>query len=316
MSRRDLLGAAAAYLLRQHRKDAAGIGSDDDFIYRESASIRSRAAFRHPTGAGRVAETIRVMDGEARQDLNTKCWWLLVDSISLQARFPLSRCRRVSKAVRWKFQLDWILAFTPHQLAQGEGSYRSSWSDSRSFTICRDSPLLIAPEISEHRGAGQFEQKPCVMTSASCGAARKFGAGEFSASTLASVGLSSSAWKRAARLSRRLRRSGSNAYRGCLCAADPIASAKYGAPMSAMSSRLMGQVDGCDVITVEDLANEGITSRAAGDGRSSRFADCGFPVRPDLWMAPPLFGLFYEPHDKPLDRAAVNNWIAGNLCRC
>ena len=75
---------------------------------------------------------------------------------------------------------------------------------------------------------------------------------------------------------------------------------------------LMGQVDGCDVITVEDLADGKLhpVQQAMVDHHGSQ---CGF-CTPGFVMA--LFGLFHVPHEKPLDREAVNDWIAGNLCRC
>jgi xanthine dehydrogenase small subunit len=75
---------------------------------------------------------------------------------------------------------------------------------------------------------------------------------------------------------------------------------------------LVGQVDGCDVIAVEDLADETLhpVQQAMVDHHGSQ---CGF-CTPGFVMA--LFGLFHAPHDTPLDRDAVNDWIAGNLCRC
>ncbi len=75
---------------------------------------------------------------------------------------------------------------------------------------------------------------------------------------------------------------------------------------------LAGQVDGCDVITVEDLANGVLhpVQQAMVDHHGSQ---CGF-CTPGFVMA--LFGLYHAPHDAPLDRDTVNNWIAGNLCRC
>jgi len=75
---------------------------------------------------------------------------------------------------------------------------------------------------------------------------------------------------------------------------------------------LAGQADGCDVITVEDLANGELhpVQQAMVDSHGSQ---CGF-CTPGFVMA--LFGLYHTPRETPLDRTAVNDWIAGNLCRC
>ena len=78
--------------------------------------------------------------------------------------------------------------------------------------------------------------------------------------------------------------------------------------------QLLGQIDGSEVVTVEDLAgpNGVAPSGPAGDGREARLA-----VR--LLHA----GLRDEPlHALPVERwptstaRQVNDWIAGNLCRC
>ena len=74
----------------------------------------------------------------------------------------------------------------------------------------------------------------------------------------------------------------------------------------------MGQFDGCDIVTVEDLAGEQLhpVQQALADFHASQ---CGF-CTPGFVMA--LFGLFHARKGAPLDRESVNNWIAGNLCRC
>ncbi|MGZ3409525.1 MAG: xanthine dehydrogenase small subunit [Xanthobacteraceae bacterium] len=74
----------------------------------------------------------------------------------------------------------------------------------------------------------------------------------------------------------------------------------------------LGQNDGCDIITVEDLADATLhpVQQALVETHGSQ---CGF-CTPGFVMA--LFGLFHAPKSKPLDRDAVNQWIAGNLCRC
>jgi xanthine dehydrogenase small subunit len=75
---------------------------------------------------------------------------------------------------------------------------------------------------------------------------------------------------------------------------------------------LMGQVDGCDVVTVEDLGGEKLhpVQQAMVDLHASQ---CGF-CTPGFVMA--LFALFHAKKQAPLKRDDVNNWIAGNLCRC
>ena len=76
---------------------------------------------------------------------------------------------------------------------------------------------------------------------------------------------------------------------------------------------LAGQADGSEVITVEDLADGDDlhpVQRAMVDLHGSQ---CGF-CTPGFVMA--LFALYHAPRAAPLDRAAVNDAIAGNLCRC
>ena len=76
---------------------------------------------------------------------------------------------------------------------------------------------------------------------------------------------------------------------------------------------LAGQADGAEVITVEDLANSGElhpVQRALVERHGSQ---CGF-CTPGFVMA--LFALYHAPRPGALGRAAVNDAIAGNLCRC
>ena len=73
------------------------------------------------------------------------------------------------------------------------------------------------------------------------------------------------------------------------------------------------QADGSEVITVEDLARgEELhpVQQALVDHHGSQ---CGF-CTPGFVMA--LFALHHRADGKPVDRAQVNDWIAGNLCRC
>lgn len=75
---------------------------------------------------------------------------------------------------------------------------------------------------------------------------------------------------------------------------------------------LIGQADGAEVITVEDLAASDLhpVQRALVERHGSQ---CGF-CTPGFVMA--LFALYHAPRTGPLDRTAVNDWLAGNLCRC
>ena len=73
-----------------------------------------------------------------------------------------------------------------------------------------------------------------------------------------------------------------------------------------------GQLDGCELITVEDLAHEGKlhpvqTAMAAGHG-----SQCGF-CTPGIVMS--LFAHFHSEGERT-ERAKINDALAGNLCRC
>ena len=74
---------------------------------------------------------------------------------------------------------------------------------------------------------------------------------------------------------------------------------------------MIGQVDGAEVITVEDLAANGTLhpiQQAMVDHHASQ---CGF-CTPGFVMS--LFALAHSGGTQ--DRGTVNDWIAGNLCRC
>ena len=75
---------------------------------------------------------------------------------------------------------------------------------------------------------------------------------------------------------------------------------------------LAGQADGSEVICVDDLAADGLhpVQQAMVDLHGSQ---CGF-CTPGFVMA--LFALFHDPARAAVTRATVNDWIAGNLCRC
>jgi xanthine dehydrogenase small subunit len=76
---------------------------------------------------------------------------------------------------------------------------------------------------------------------------------------------------------------------------------------------LLGQIDGTEVVTVEDLAQADGTlhpvQRAMVEHHGSQ---CGF-CTPGFVMS--LFTQ-WQATDARLTREEVNNWIAGNLCRC
>jgi len=75
---------------------------------------------------------------------------------------------------------------------------------------------------------------------------------------------------------------------------------------------LLGMVDGAEIVTVEDLASSnGVlhpVQRAMVDLHASQ---CGF-CTPGFVMS--LFTLYHA--GLRADRAVVNDWLAGNLCRC
>ena len=76
--------------------------------------------------------------------------------------------------------------------------------------------------------------------------------------------------------------------------------------------QLLGMVDGTEVVTVDDLApSRGPlhpVQQALVDAHASQ---CGF-CTPGFVMS--LFTLYHA--GVPADRATVNDWLAGNLCRC
>jgi xanthine dehydrogenase small subunit len=75
---------------------------------------------------------------------------------------------------------------------------------------------------------------------------------------------------------------------------------------------LAGQADGSEVIAVDDLAADGLhpVQQAMVDLHGSQ---CGF-CTPGFVMS--LFALFHDRNRGVLTRDEVNDWIAGNLCRC
>jgi xanthine dehydrogenase small subunit len=76
---------------------------------------------------------------------------------------------------------------------------------------------------------------------------------------------------------------------------------------------LAGQADGSDVVTVEDLAENGELHPVQQALVAHHASQCGF-CTPGFVMA--LFALFHSRVRDGVSRSAVNDWIAGNLCRC
>lgn len=76
--------------------------------------------------------------------------------------------------------------------------------------------------------------------------------------------------------------------------------------------QLLGMVDGAEIVTVEDLAEDGRLhpiQQAMVDRHGSQ---CGF-CTPGFVMS--LFTMLHATQG-PQPREAINDWIAGNLCRC
>jgi xanthine dehydrogenase small subunit len=76
---------------------------------------------------------------------------------------------------------------------------------------------------------------------------------------------------------------------------------------------LAGQADGAEIITVEDLADGGALHPVQQRLAELHGSQCGF-CTPGFVMA--LFALYHRDDGGQLDRNQVNDWIAGNLCRC
>ena len=74
--------------------------------------------------------------------------------------------------------------------------------------------------------------------------------------------------------------------------------------------QLLGMIDGKELVVVEDLAEDGLhpVQQAMLDFHGSQ---CGF-CTPGIVMS--LFTLYHS--NEVADRQAVNNYLAGNLCRC
>ncbi len=75
--------------------------------------------------------------------------------------------------------------------------------------------------------------------------------------------------------------------------------------------QLLGQCDGRNIITVDDLAVGGVLHPVQQAMVEQHGSQCGF-CTPGIVMS--LFAL-YHAGVRP-DRSIVNDWLAGNLCRC
>ena len=75
---------------------------------------------------------------------------------------------------------------------------------------------------------------------------------------------------------------------------------------------LLGQVDGAELVTVEDLAADGALHPVQTALAEHHGSQCGF-CTPGIVMS--LFALYQE-GARPVTREAVTDALAGNLCRC
>jgi xanthine dehydrogenase small subunit len=76
---------------------------------------------------------------------------------------------------------------------------------------------------------------------------------------------------------------------------------------------LLGQIDGCELLTIEDLAStEGALHPVQAEMVAQHGSQCGF-CTPGIVMS-----LFAAWHDapRPFSHEAACEWLAGNLCRC
>jgi xanthine dehydrogenase small subunit len=74
----------------------------------------------------------------------------------------------------------------------------------------------------------------------------------------------------------------------------------------------LGQIDGAELLTVEDLADNGVLHPVQAAMVRHHGSQCGF-CTPGIVMS--LFAAFHEA-PRPVDRTAINTMLAGNLCRC
>lgn len=75
---------------------------------------------------------------------------------------------------------------------------------------------------------------------------------------------------------------------------------------------LLGQLDGCELITIDDLARDGALHPVQAAMVTHHGSQCGF-CTPGIVMS--LFALYHE-GARPVTREAICDALAGNLCRC
>ncbi len=75
---------------------------------------------------------------------------------------------------------------------------------------------------------------------------------------------------------------------------------------------LLGQADGAEIVTVEDLADETGLHPVQAAMVEHHGSQCGF-CTPGIVMS--LFALYHEA-PRPVSRETINDALAGNLCRC
>ena len=75
---------------------------------------------------------------------------------------------------------------------------------------------------------------------------------------------------------------------------------------------LLGQIDGAELVTVEDLARDGDLHPVQKAMVAHHGSQCGF-CTPGIVMS--LFTLYHE-GERPVTRQDANDALAGNLCRC
>ena len=75
---------------------------------------------------------------------------------------------------------------------------------------------------------------------------------------------------------------------------------------------LLGQLDGAELITVEDLADDGVLHPVQEAMAREHGSQCGF-CTPGIVMS--LFAHYHE-CDGATSRDEINDALAGNLCRC
>jgi len=78
---------------------------------------------------------------------------------------------------------------------------------------------------------------------------------------------------------------------------------------------LVGQIDGADVITVDDLAEDNALHPVQQSMVDVHASQCGF-CTPGFVMT--LFSMHHSVHQngQRVTRSQINDWLAGNLCRC